>query len=104
MGNSNPNETFDVIENKKKALKLKEMGDDVFKLERYDVAERFYGEALKLNLDSGPIWTNRAICRNTMKKYEGALADCLAALSIDPKNTKKGIRIDEPVVPLINRL
>ena len=76
------------------------MGDNVFKLERYDVAERFYCEALKLNLDSGPVWTNRAICRNTMKNHEDALADCLSALSIDPKNTKKGIRIHEIALPL----
>ena len=38
--------------------------------------------------------TNRTICRNTMKNHEDALADCLSALSIDPKNIKKGIRID----------
>ena len=84
-----------MIENKKKALKLKEMGNDVFKLKRYEVAEKFYTKSLQLNLDSRPVWTNRAICRNTMKKHEDALADCLAALSIDPKNTKKGFRIDE---------
>ena len=76
------------------------MGDNVFKLERYDVAERFYSEALKLNLDSGPVWTNRAICRNTMRKHEDALADCLSALSIDPKNTKKGIQNDEMALAL----
>ena len=51
----NPNKTFDVIENKKKAIKLKEMGDNVFKLKRYDVAERFYSEALQLNPGSRPI-------------------------------------------------
>ena len=89
------NETFDVIENKKKALKLKELGNDVFKLKRYEVAEKFYTKALKLNLDSRPVWTNRAVCRNTMKKHGDALADCLSALSIDPKNAKEGIRIDE---------
>ena len=77
------------------------MGDNVFKLERYDVAERFYSEALKLNLDSGPVWTNRAICRNAMKKHADSLTDCLSALSIDPKNTKKGFRIDE-MQPLAN--
>ena len=92
---SNPNKTFTVIENKTKAKKLKEMGDDVFQLKRYDVAERFYSEALKLNLDSGPVWTNRAICRNTMGKHEDALADCLASLSIDSKNTKKGFRMSD---------
>jgi len=89
-----------VIEDKKKALKLKEIGNDLFKKKEYAVAEKFYTEALELNLDSRPVWTNRAICRNTMKKYEDALADCLSALSIDPKNTKKGIRIDEITLSL----
>ena len=89
-----------MIENKKKALKLKEMGNDVFKLKRYEVAEKFYTKALQLNLDSRPVWTNRAICRNTMGKHEDSLADCLSALSIDPKNTKKGIPIYEITNPL----
>ena len=102
LQNLNPNKTFDAIENKKKALKLKEMGNDVFKLKRYEVAEKFYTKALELNLDSRPVWTNRATCRNTMKKHEDALADCLSALSIDPKNTKKGIRIDEITLLLAN--
>ena len=79
-----------MIENKKKALKLKGMGNNVFKLKRYEVAEQFYTKSLQLNLDSRPVWTNRAICRNTMEKHEDALADCLSALSMDPKNTKKG--------------
>ena len=83
-----------MIENKKKALKLKEIGNDVFKLKRYEVAEKFYTKALQLNLDSRQVRTNRAVCRNTMKKHEDALTDCLSALSIDPKNTKKGIQID----------
>ena len=82
-----------MIANKKKALKLKEKGNDAFKRKKYEVAEKFYSESLQLNLDSRPVWTNRAICRNTMKKHEDALADCLSALSIDPKNTKKGIQI-----------
>ena len=64
------------------------------KEKKYEVAEKFYSESLQLNLDSRPVWTNRAICRNTMKKHEDALADCLSALSIDPKNTKKGIKIN----------
>ena len=80
-----------MIANKKKALKLKEKGNDAFKGKKYEVAEKFYSESLQLNLDSRPVWNNRAICRNTMKKHEDALADCLSALSIDPKNTKKGI-------------
>ena len=89
--NENRIKASDVIENKKKAIALKEKGNDAFKKKKYEVAENFYSEALQLNLDSRPLWTNRAVCRNTMKKYEDALADCLSALSIDPKNTKKGI-------------
>ena len=88
--NKNPNKMFNVIENKEKALKLKEKGNDAFKRKKYEVAEKLYSEALELNLDSRPVWTNRAICRNTMKKHDDALADSLSALSIDPKNTKKG--------------
>ena len=80
----------DVIENKKKALKLKEKGNDAFKKKKYEVAEKFYTEALQLNPDSRPIWKNRAICRNTMKKHEDALADCMSALSIDSKCKKAG--------------
>ena len=91
-----------MIENKKKASKLKEKGNDAFKKKKYEVAEKIYSEALQLNLDSRPIWTNRAICRNTMAKHADSLTDCLSALSIDPKNTKKGIRIDKIINPLAN--
>ena len=83
-----------MIGNKKKALELKEKGNDAFKRKKYEVAENFYSEALRLNSDSKPIRTNRAICRNAMKKHEDALADCMSALSIDPKCTKAGFQID----------
>jgi len=67
---------------------LKEKGNDAFKKKKYEVAEKFYSEALQLNLDSRPIWTNRAVCRNTMGKHEEALTDSISALSIDAKSTK----------------
>ena len=82
------------MENKKKALKLKEWGNDAFKKKKYEIAEQFYSKALEKNPDSRPIWTNRAKCRNTMENHEDALTDCISALSIDPKNTKKGIQTD----------
>ena len=90
----NPSKTSDVIENKKKAIELKEKGNHAFKKKQYEVAEKFYSEALELNPDSRPLWTNRASCRNTMKKHEDALTDCISALSMDSKNTKKGIQTD----------
>ena len=90
--NLKPVKKSEILVNKTKALKLKEMGNDAFKRKRYEVAEKFYSEALQLNPDSRPIWTNRAICRNTMKKHEDALADCMSALSIDSKCKKAGFR------------
>ena len=83
-----------MIETKKKALKLKEWGNDAFKKKKYELAENFYSKALELNLDSRPSWTNRAICRNAMKKHGDALADCISALSIDSKCTKAGVKFD----------
>ena len=86
-----------MIENKKKALKLKEWGNDAFKNNKYEVAENFYSKALEKNRDSKSLWTNRAICRNRMKKHKDALTDCMSALSIDPKCTKAGFQIDASV-------
>ncbi len=80
----------------KKAIKLKDQGNDAFKQKNFEDAEKIYSEALQMNLDSRPLWTNRAVCRNSMKKHEDALADCLDALSIDPKNTKKRFEIKIP--------
>ena len=81
-----------VIENKKKALELKEKGNILFKKKKYDEAEKIYSEGLRLNMNSRQLWTNRAICRNTMKKFEDALSDCDSALSINPKCTKSIIQ------------
>ena len=75
-------------------MKLKQKGNDAFQKKKYEVAEKFYSDALQLNPDSRPFWTNRAICRNTMKKHDDALADCMSALSIDSKCTKVGFQID----------
>ena len=81
-----------VIENKKKALELKEKGNILFKKKKYDEAENIYSEGLRLNMNSRQLWTNRAICRNTMKKFEDALSDCDSALSINPKCTRSIIQ------------
>ena len=99
--NLNPIKTSEIIENKNKALKLKERGNDAFKRKKYEVAEKFYSEALQLNPDSRPIWTNRAICRNTMKKHEDALTDCMSALSIDSKCKKAGFQKFAPELKVL---
>ena len=66
-------------------LELKEMGNAAFQDKKFKEAEECYSEAIRLNMGSRPLWTNRAKCRNTMKKFEEAISDCESALSIDPK-------------------
>ena len=74
------------------AFTLKEKGNDAFKRKEYEVAENLYSEGLQklnpLDLDSRPLWTNRAICLNILEKHEDALTDSVLALAIDPKCAK----------------
>ena len=85
---SMPKIATDIIEKKNKARDLKEKGNIAFKKKKFEEAERCYSEAIKLNIGFRPFWTNRASCRNVMKKYQEAISDCNSALSIDPKCTK----------------
>ena len=85
---SMPKIASEVIEKKNKARALKEKGNIAFKKKKFEEAERCYSEAIHLNIGYRPFWTNRASCRNVMKKYQEALSDCDSALSIDPKCTK----------------
>jgi len=78
----------EIIEKKIKAKELKESGNKLFSKKKYDEAEKCYSEAIELNIGSRPLWTNRAICRNVMKKHVDAITDCDSALSINPKCTK----------------
>ena len=78
----------EVIEKKIKARDLKEKGNVAFMKKKFEEAERCYSEAIQLNIGYRPFWTNRAKCRNVMKKYQEAISDCDSALSIDPKCTK----------------
>ena len=77
-----------VINSKNIAKQLKEIGNKVFGEKKYAEAEKYYSKAIELNIGSRPLWTNRAACRNTMKKFEEAISDCDTALSIVPKCTR----------------
>ena len=84
--------TTDVIDSKTKAKALKKKGNAAFEKKKYVEAEKFYSDAIKLNIGSRPLWTNRAACRNIMKKYEEAISDCDTAFSIDSKCTRSIIQ------------
>ena len=70
-----PKIASEIIEKKKKARDLKEKGNVAFKKKKYEEAERCYSEAIELNIGCRPFWTNRASCRNVMKKYQEAISD-----------------------------
>ena len=77
-----------IIGQKKQAKELKEKGNFAYSQKKYEEAEKYYSESIELNRGCRPLWTNRAACRNTMKKYEEAISDCETALLIDPKCTR----------------
>ena len=81
-----------VTEKKAKSKDMNKMGNQSFLKKKYLDAEKFYSQAIELNPGSRPIWTNRAECRISMKKYEEAISDCNSALSIDPKCTRSIIQ------------
>ena len=74
--------------NLKIATELKEKGNIALKEERYKDAESLYSEGLDLVRDFKVLWTNRAICRMKMKRYEEAISDCDWALRLDEKCPK----------------
>ena len=83
-----PKIATEVIEKKIKARELKEKENVAFMEKKFEKAEKCYSDAIQLNIGYRPFWTNRAKCRNVMKKYQEAISDCNSALSIDPKCTK----------------
>ena len=79
-------------EKKTEAKALKDRGNQFFKDKKYVEAEQYYSMALKLHPGCRILWTNRAICRNTMRKFDEAISDCISALTIDPKCSKSIIQ------------
>ena len=73
---------------KKKSQIFKNRGNEAFQNKKFEAAEKFYSEAIDHNPGLITLWTNRAICRNAMKKYADAFHDCDTALSIDSKFSK----------------
>ena len=74
--------------NLKIATELKEKGNIALKEQRYEDADSLYSEGLDLVRDFKVLWTNRAICRMKMKRYEDAISDCDWALRLDEKCPK----------------
>ncbi|CAI2384675.1 unnamed protein product [Moneuplotes crassus] len=77
----------DMMDRKKKRLrdtkeanKLKEQGNARLKKGLYRTAEKDYTDALELKKDLLPLYTNRALARNKLEKWTGAIDDCTRVL------------------------
>ena len=56
-----PKTATQVIEKKIKARDLKEEGNAAFMKKKFEEAEKYYSEAIQLNIGYRPFWTNRDV-------------------------------------------
>ncbi|XP_029173942.1 E3 ubiquitin-protein ligase CHIP [Nylanderia fulva] len=63
---------------------LKEQGNRLFDLHKYEDAANCYTKAIIKNPDQALYFTNRALCHLKLKQWESVCKDCRRALDIDP--------------------
>ncbi|KAH0951792.1 hypothetical protein HN011_007710 [Eciton burchellii] len=63
---------------------LKEQGNRLFSLHKYEDAANCYTKAIIKNPDQALYFTNRALCHLKLKQWESVCKDCRRALDIDP--------------------
>ncbi|XP_076677761.1 STIP1 homology and U-box containing protein 1 [Andrena cerasifolii] len=63
---------------------LKEQGNCLFNLQKYEDAAYCYTKAIIKNPSQPLYFTNRALCHLKLKRWESSCQDCRRALDIDP--------------------
>lgn len=63
---------------------LKEEGNRLFNLHKYEDAAHCYTKAIIKNPTQALYFTNRALCNLKLKRWESSCLDCRRALDIDP--------------------
>ena len=71
-------------------MKMKESANLLFKDGNFNEAEKRYTECLDLAADVKVFYTNRALCRIRLAKFDEAIQDCDWALRLD-ENCPKAI-------------
>ncbi|XP_050682060.1 small glutamine-rich tetratricopeptide repeat-containing protein beta-like [Leptidea sinapis] len=73
---------------KEEAEKLKTEGNDLMKSEQYKLALSKYGRAIELDPRNAVYFCNRAAAHYKLGEHEAAVADCMAALALQPEYSK----------------
>ncbi|EKX38189.1 hypothetical protein GUITHDRAFT_77404, partial [Guillardia theta CCMP2712] len=68
-------------------------GNELLNQKDYAGAEEFYSKAISLNPQVEAYFTNRSLVRTNLRKFEEAIEDGRAALSINPLSAKAHGRI-----------
>ncbi|KAK0402677.1 hypothetical protein QR680_016470 [Steinernema hermaphroditum] len=70
------------------AKELKERGNQMFQMNRFEEALGYYDKAIIRDSNEASYFTNRALCFLRLKKWDRAMDDCRKAMELDPKNVK----------------
>jgi len=73
-------------ENQKKAIELKEEGNDLYKAKKFDEAIATYDKALALDPTNMTFHTNKAAVYLTSKRYKDCIASCKEAVEVGKAN------------------
>lgn len=70
----------------------KSRGNTAFKRGDFEMAERYYSQAIRCNHNSSIYFCNRALSRIKLRRFNEAVEDCTCALQIDPMSIKALLR------------
>ncbi|KAI5652039.1 anaphase-promoting complex, cyclosome, subunit 3 domain-containing protein [Phthorimaea operculella] len=79
---------------------LKEQGNRLFSLRRFEDAMNCYTKAIIKNPSVATYFTNRALCHLKMKRWEATCQDCRRALDIDTNQVKGHFFLGQALVEL----
>jgi STIP1 family protein 1 len=68
------------------AEKLKQQGNDLFKAGDYAAAEEQYTAAITKYSRNPLLFTNRALARIRLQRWQGVIDDCLHSITLTPHN------------------
>jgi len=75
-------------EEKEKADKFKNEGNELMKQEKYKEALDFYNKAIEIDKNNAVYYCNRAAAHSKLNDFTNSIEDCKNALKIDPSYSK----------------